>query len=106
MAHKAAQHTCVRNEDTASSHHTALSMAIVMAHMLQCTICCEEFTVDGAFVPRLLPCGHTMCHTCVCKLAANKKASFMIVNGEIKTALKAWKCYARCAGMYSMARLG
>ena len=33
-----------------------------------CQVCFEEFTYDGAHVPRLLPCTHTLCHTCVGQL--------------------------------------
>ena len=36
--------------------------------LLQCQICLEEFDEEGDHVPRLLPCTHTLCHTCVGKL--------------------------------------
>ena len=32
--------------------------------LLQCQVCFEDFEGDGAHVPRLLPCTHTLCHTC------------------------------------------
>ena len=36
--------------------------------ILSCQVCFEEFTEDGAHVPRILPCSHTLCHTCVGRL--------------------------------------
>ena len=32
---------------------------------LNCPVCFEEFEEDGDRVPRLLPCSHTLCHTCM-----------------------------------------
>ena len=36
--------------------------------LLQCQVCFEEFTDDGDRIPRLLPCTHTLCHTCIRQL--------------------------------------
>ncbi|XP_012251858.1 E3 ubiquitin-protein ligase TRIM23-like isoform X2 [Athalia rosae] len=36
--------------------------------VLECRVCEEVFTVDGAKVPRLLHCGHTVCHSCLLRL--------------------------------------
>ena len=36
--------------------------------LLQCQVCLEDFEEDGAHVPRLLPCTHTLCHTCIGQL--------------------------------------
>lgn len=36
--------------------------------MLECRVCEEVFTVDGVKVPRLLHCGHTVCHACLLRL--------------------------------------
>lgn len=34
-------------------------------YILECTICCEEFTLEGDNVPRILPCSHTLCEKCI-----------------------------------------
>ena len=39
-----------------------------LEEILSCQVCFEEFTEDGAHVPRLLPCTHTLCHTCIGQL--------------------------------------
>ena len=39
-----------------------------LEEILSCQVCFEEFEEDGAHVPRLLPCTHTLCHTCVGQL--------------------------------------
>ena len=36
--------------------------------ILSCQVCFEDFEPDGAHVPRLLPCTHTLCHTCIGQL--------------------------------------
>ena len=36
--------------------------------LLSCQVCFENFEPDGAHVPRLLPCTHTICHTCIGQL--------------------------------------
>ena len=41
--------------------------------LLQCQICFQEFEEDGAHVPRLLPCSHTLCHSCVGQLIQGQK---------------------------------
>ena len=41
--------------------------------MLCCGVCMEEFDVDGSYVPRLLPCTHTLCEICVKQLIQNSK---------------------------------
>ena len=33
--------------------------------LLQCQVCFEEFEENGDHVPRLLPCTHTLCHSCI-----------------------------------------
>ncbi|XP_076237677.1 E3 ubiquitin-protein ligase TRIM23 isoform X2 [Calliopsis andreniformis] len=37
---------------------------------LACRVCEEVFTADGANVPRLLHCGHTVCHSCLLRLTS------------------------------------
>ena len=36
--------------------------------LLQCQVCFEDFEEEGAYVARLLPCSHTLCHTCIDRL--------------------------------------
>ena len=36
--------------------------------LLSCPICMEDFQEDGEFIPRILPCSHTLCEGCVVKL--------------------------------------
>ncbi|RLU17019.1 hypothetical protein DMN91_011088 [Ooceraea biroi] len=38
------------------------------SNVLECRVCEEVFTVDGVKVPRLLHCGHTVCHSCLLRL--------------------------------------
>ena len=39
-----------------------------LAQMLSCTVCLEDYKSDGAHIPRLLPCTHTLCETCIREL--------------------------------------
>ena len=39
----------------------------------QCQVCFDEFQQDGSHVPRLLPCTHTLCHTCISHLIQGNK---------------------------------
>ena len=41
--------------------------------LFQCQVCFEDFEEDGAHVPRLLPCTHTLCHTCIRQLIQGDK---------------------------------
>ena len=38
---------------------------------MDCSLCCEAFTEEGAHVPRNLDCGHTFCTACIEKLEAH-----------------------------------
>ena len=38
-----------------------------------CPVCFEHFEQDGDYLPRLLPCSHTVCESCVKQLIRNKK---------------------------------
>ena len=40
---------------------------------LSCGICVEEFKIDGDHIPRLLPCTHTVCESCIKQLISDKK---------------------------------
>ncbi|XP_066916364.1 E3 ubiquitin-protein ligase TRIM23-like [Clytia hemisphaerica] len=35
---------------------------------LECRICDESFALQGEKVPRLLACGHSVCHSCLCNI--------------------------------------
>ena len=41
--------------------------------LLSCQVCFEDFEEDGDHIPRLLPCTHTLCHTCVGQLIQENK---------------------------------
>ena len=40
-------------------------MADALEHLLSCQICLEDFEETGDFVPRILPCSHTLCEKCM-----------------------------------------
>ena len=42
-------------------------------NLMLCTICSEEFGDSGDHIPRLLPCTHTLCETCIKKLIRDNK---------------------------------
>ena len=44
-----------------------------LENMLSCQVCFEDFEVDGDRVPRILPCSHTLCESCINQLIQNKK---------------------------------
>ena len=44
-----------------------------LQHLLSCVVCLEEFEEDGDYIPRLLPCTHTLCEICVKQLIRNNK---------------------------------
>ena len=44
-----------------------------MDFLLSCQVCFEEFEEDGNHIPRLLPCTHTVCETCIKQLIKNNK---------------------------------
>ena len=44
-----------------------------LEYMLSCQVCFEDFEEDGAHVPRILPCSHTLCESCINQLIQNKK---------------------------------
>ena len=41
--------------------------------LLSCVVCLEEFEDTGDHIPRLLPCTHTLCESCVKQLIRNQK---------------------------------
>ena len=41
--------------------------------LLSCQVCFENFEEEGKHVPRLLPCTHTLCHTCIGQLIQGNK---------------------------------
>ena len=38
------------------------------SNILECRVCEDEFTLHGERIPRLLYCGHTLCHSCLLRL--------------------------------------
>ena len=38
---------------------------------LSCQVCFEDFEKDGKRVPRILPCSHTLCESCIKQLIQN-----------------------------------
>ena len=41
--------------------------------LLSCQVCFEDFEEEGKHIPRLLPCTHTLCHTCIGHLIQGNK---------------------------------
>ena len=46
-----------------------------LEHMLLCHVCFEGFDESGDYVPRLLPCSHTLCHRCLRKLTCQRSVT-------------------------------
>ena len=44
-----------------------------LEHLLSCQVCFHEFREDGEHIPRLLPCTHTLCESCIGQLIRNDK---------------------------------
>ena len=44
-----------------------------LEHLLSCQVCFHEFQEDGEHIPRLLPCTHTLCESCIRQLIRNNK---------------------------------
>ena len=44
-----------------------------MDFLLSCQVCFEEFEEDGNHIPKLLPCTHTVCESCIKQLIKNNK---------------------------------
>ncbi|XP_003403201.1 E3 ubiquitin-protein ligase TRIM23 [Bombus terrestris] len=56
------------NLDHLSKYFKQTLKPTVRTNVLECRVCEEVFTVDGIKVPRLLHCGHTVCHSCLLRL--------------------------------------
>ncbi|CAB4009380.1 tripartite motif-containing 13 [Paramuricea clavata] len=41
--------------------------------IISCEVCAEQFTHNEGYVPRVLPCGHTFCESCIEKLKTIKR---------------------------------
>ncbi|XP_066907040.1 E3 ubiquitin-protein ligase TRIM23 [Halyomorpha halys] len=48
--------------------NTTKNKLIQKNNVLECRVCEDVFTVQGERVPRLLYCGHTVCHACLLRL--------------------------------------
>jgi len=44
-----------------------------MEVLCECPVCLEEFSLEGAKVPLIFPCGHSFCSSCVESLATDSK---------------------------------
>ena len=44
-----------------------------LEHLMSCQICFHEFQEGGKHIPRLLPCTHTLCESCIGQLIRNDK---------------------------------
>ena len=44
-----------------------------LENFLSCQVCFYEFREDGEHIPRLLPCTHTLCESCIGQLIRNDK---------------------------------
>ena len=44
-----------------------------LTEALTCPVCFEEFAENGDHVPRLLPCSHNLCHTCIGQWIRNNR---------------------------------
>ena len=44
-----------------------------LQYLLTCVVCLEEFEEIGDHIPRLLPCTHTLCESCVKQLIRNQR---------------------------------
>ncbi|XP_017761637.1 PREDICTED: E3 ubiquitin-protein ligase TRIM23-like isoform X2 [Eufriesea mexicana] len=56
------------NLDYLSKYFKETLKPTVRTNVLECRVCEEVFTIDGVKVPRLLQCGHTVCHSCLLRL--------------------------------------
>jgi hypothetical protein len=50
---------------SSSASSSAMPSSLDQDAILTCLICCEHYTTEGRRVPRMLRCGHTLCHMCV-----------------------------------------
>ena len=73
-------------------HQSRPSMAETQKHYLACMsdfycgICAENFS-DGARCPRVMPCGHSVCHTCAVRIVPDQRcpscrAPFSVARAE------------------------
>lgn len=46
----------------------------VVVKVLECGVCEDVFSLQGDKVPRLLLCGHTVCHDCLTRLPLHGRA--------------------------------
>ena len=55
-------------------------MSSVFHKMSKCPVCSEYYGFEGAIVPRILPCKHTACETCLEKCLSRKKLKCPVCN--------------------------
>lgn len=44
---------------------------VLLLQVLECRVCEDVFTLQGDKVPRLLYCGHTVCHSCLLRISTS-----------------------------------
>lgn len=53
---------------------TQVVCVFLPAQVLECGVCEDVFSLQGDKVPRLLLCGHTVCHDCLTRLPLHGRA--------------------------------
>ena len=55
--------------------------------ILECRVCDNVFGLQGEKIPRLLFCGHTLCHSCLSKLPRANHSEALVPSSSRETAL-------------------
>lgn len=67
--------TCIRSKFTLIVSLLKQSIKLcVPLQVLECGVCEDVFSLQGDKVPRLLLCGHTVCHDCLTRLPLHGRA--------------------------------
>ncbi|CAC5415545.1 TRIM33 [Mytilus coruscus] len=67
-----------------TSERPALSIEKLKRHFLECTICKEQYDDEDKH-PRVLPCLHSFCYSCLRRLIENKKYTCPLCNSDFRT---------------------
>lgn len=65
---------CAAVTVTNSGYHVVNLVSFVCLQVLECGVCEDVFSLQGDKVPRLLLCGHTVCHDCLTRLPLHGRA--------------------------------
>ena len=62
-------------EEQRKSYIHALSIVCItgLVQVLECRVCDNVFGTQGDRIPRLLFCGHTLCHSCLLRLPTSSR---------------------------------